>query len=67
MDLTVTPEKQRNRHAVRLVKTPVRRKLIADDDDDHEIGTEKKGQSRTAGGGLRQFSVMGQPISLSLS
>ncbi|KAH0887641.1 hypothetical protein HID58_050070 [Brassica napus] len=58
MDLTVTPEKQRNRHAVRLVKTPVRRKLIADDDDDHEIGTEKKGQSRTAGGGLRQFSVM---------
>ncbi|CAN6809745.1 unnamed protein product [Brassica oleracea] len=57
MDLTVTPEKQRNRHAVRLVKTPVRRKLIADDDD-HEIGTEKKGQSRTAGGGLRQFSVM---------
>ncbi|KAG2334988.1 hypothetical protein Bca4012_000095 [Brassica carinata] len=57
MDLIVTPEKQRNRHAVRLVKTPVRRKLIADDDD-HEIGTEKKGQSRTAGGGLRQFSVM---------
>ncbi|KAF2615587.1 hypothetical protein F2Q70_00007036 [Brassica cretica] len=65
MDLIVTPEKQRNRHAVRLVKTPVRRKLIADDDD-HEIGTEKKGQSRTAGGGLRQFSVMGHPISLSL-
>ncbi|KAH0931016.1 hypothetical protein HID58_008133, partial [Brassica napus] len=59
MDLIVTPEKQRNRHAVRLVKTPVRRKLIVeDDDDDHEIASEKKGQSRTTGGGLRQFSVM---------
>lgn len=57
MDLIVTPEKQRNRHAVRLVKTPVRRKLIADDDDDDDH--EKKGQSRTTGGGLRQFSVMG--------
>ncbi|CAG7878737.1 unnamed protein product [Brassica rapa] len=56
MDLIVTPEKQRNRHAVRLVKTPVRRKLIADDDDDDDH--EKKGQSRTTGGGLRQFSVM---------
>ncbi|ESQ40159.1 hypothetical protein EUTSA_v10014274mg [Eutrema salsugineum] len=56
MDLFVTPEKQRHNPSVSLGKTPVRRKLIVDEDS--EIGSEKKGQSRTAGGGLRQFSVM---------
>ncbi|KAF8105064.1 hypothetical protein N665_0163s0035 [Sinapis alba] len=58
MDLFVTPEKQRNHHpSVSLSgKTPVRRRLIVD--DDNEIGSEKKCQSRTSGGGLRQFSVM---------
>ncbi|KAG2262381.1 hypothetical protein Bca4012_012955 [Brassica carinata] len=58
MDLFVTPEKQRNHpSSVSLGKTPVRRKLIVDDDN-NEAGSEKKGQSRTSGGGLRQFSVM---------
>lgn len=62
MDLFVTPEKQRNHpSSVSLGKTPVRRKLIVDDDDS-EVVSEKKGQSRTSGGGLRQFSVMGQLI-----
>ncbi|XP_013609001.1 PREDICTED: transcription factor-like protein DPA [Brassica oleracea var. oleracea] len=57
MDLFVTPEKQRNHPpSVSLGKTPVRRKLIVD--DDNEVVSEKKGQSRTSGGGLRQFSVM---------
>ena len=65
MDLFVTPEKQRNHPpSVSLGKTPVRRKLIVD--DDNEVVSEKKGQSRTSGGGLRQFSVMGQCESLSL-
>ncbi|KAJ0235083.1 Transcription factor-like protein DPA [Hirschfeldia incana] len=63
MDLFVTPEKQRDRpsSASLLGKTPVRRKLIVDDDDDdgnNEVVSEKKVQSRTTGGGLRQFSVM---------
>ncbi|KAJ0253246.1 E2F/DP family [Hirschfeldia incana] len=57
MDLFVTPEKQRNHpSSVSLGKTPVRRKFIVDDDS--EVVSEKKCQSRTSGGGLRQFSVM---------
>ncbi|CAH8379778.1 unnamed protein product [Eruca vesicaria subsp. sativa] len=59
MDLFVTPEKQRRNNqssSVSLGKTPVRRRLIVDDDS--EVVSEKKGQSRTSGGGLRQFSVM---------
>lgn len=34
MDLFVTPEKQRHHPSVSLEKTPVRRKLIVDDDND---------------------------------
>ncbi|XP_018443980.1 transcription factor-like protein DPA isoform X1 [Raphanus sativus] len=57
MDLFVTPEKQRNHpSSVSLGKTPVRRRLIVDDES--EVVSEKKCQSRTSGGGLRQFSVM---------
>lgn len=37
MDLFVTPEKQRHHSSVSLGKTPVRRKLIVD--DDNEIGS----------------------------
>ncbi|KAG2335007.1 hypothetical protein Bca52824_006187 [Brassica carinata] len=53
MDLFVSPEKQRRNDP--SVKTPVRRKLI---DDDDEVVLDKKGQSRTTGDGLRLFSVM---------
>lgn len=60
MDLFVSPEKQRRNDP--SVKTPVRRKLI--DDDDDEVVLDKKGQSRTTGGGLRLFSVMGLSLSL---
>ncbi|XP_010543316.1 PREDICTED: transcription factor-like protein DPA [Tarenaya hassleriana] len=50
----VTPK--RHNHSSTLDRTPGRRKLALD--DENENGSEKKGHSRTAGGGLRQFSVM---------